>query len=81
MLLFCVKTNVKESHTIELAHLKEKKKKKEKKGKKLAVWRLSGSILLQCFFVPLGMLFIMQTLKDERYIVLKACKLAFFKIL
>jgi len=31
MLLFCVKTIVKESHKFELAHLKKKKNKKKKK--------------------------------------------------
>ena len=34
MLLFCVKTIVKESHKFELAYLKKKKKKKNKKKKK-----------------------------------------------
>jgi len=47
MLLFCVKTIVKESRKFELAHLKKKKKKKKNKKKKkkknkkkniLAVW-------------------------------------------
>jgi len=32
----------------------------------LAVWQLSGSILLRCFLAPLGVLFIMKTLEDER---------------
>jgi len=48
MLLFCVKTIVKESRKFELAHLKKKKKKKERKNI-LAVWRLSGSVLSRCF--------------------------------
>ena len=34
MLLFCVKTIVKESRKFELAHLKKKKEKKKKKKKK-----------------------------------------------
>jgi len=39
MLLFCVKTIVKESHKFELAHLKKNnKKKKKKKEKILAIW-------------------------------------------
>ena len=73
MLLFCVKTIVKESHKFELARLKKKNKKKKKKKKKmkkkerkkniLAVWRLSGSALSRCFL--LGVLFVMKTLKDE----------------
>jgi len=57
MLLFCAKTIVKESRKFELARLKKKV---------LAVWRLSGSILLRCFLVPLGVLFVMKTLEDER---------------
>jgi len=32
----------------------------------LAVWRLSGSVLSQCFLAPLGVLFDMKTLEDER---------------
>jgi len=47
------------------------KKKKKKKKKKmmmmiLAVWQLSGSVLSRRFLVPLGVLFVMKTLKDER---------------
>jgi len=38
MLLFCMKTIVKESRKLELARLKKKKKEKH-----LAVWRLSSS--------------------------------------
>ena len=72
MLLFCAKIIVKESHKFELACLKKKKKKKRKKKKKkwkkniMAIWRLSGSVVLQCFLAPLGMLFTMKTLKDEQ---------------
>jgi len=32
----------------------------------LAVWRLSGSVLSRCFLAPLGVLFVMKTLEDER---------------
>jgi len=49
MLLFCVKTIVKESqsHNFELAHLKKKKKKKMMIMMMiLAIWRLSGLLLL-----------------------------------
>jgi len=49
MLLFCAKTIVKESSKFELACLKKKKKKNI-----LAVWQPSGSVLSQCFLVPLG---------------------------
>jgi len=85
MLLFCVKTIMKEPHNFELAHLKKKKRKKKKKKKDniLAVRRLSGSVLFQCYFMPLGnaILFIMKTLKDEWYIVIKAYKFTYFEIL
>ena len=56
MLLFCAETIVKES------------RKFEEEGKKmiLAVWRLSGSVLSRCFLAPLGVLFVMKTLEDER---------------
>jgi len=64
MLLFCVKSIVRESRKFELASLKKKKKRRRKKNI-LAVWRLSGSVLSQCFVVPLGVLFVMKTLKDE----------------
>ena len=38
----------------------------------IAAWRFPGSVLSWCFFVPLGVLFIMKTLKDEWYIVIKS---------
>jgi len=60
---------VKESHKFELARLKKKKKKNKKKKKKknvLVIWQLSGSVLLQCLLAPLGVLFVIKTLKDER---------------
>jgi len=47
----------------------------------LADWQLSGLVLLQCFFMPVGVLFIMKILKDERHIVIKAYKFAVFEIL
>ena len=68
MLLFCAKTIVKESRKFELARLKKMKKKKKKKKKKniLALWWLSGLVLSRCLLAPLGMLFVMKTLEDER---------------
>jgi len=57
---------VKESRKFELAYLKKKKKKKKKKKDILAVWQLSGLVLSRCFLAPLGVLFVMKTLKDER---------------
>ena len=48
----------------------------------MAAWRLSGSVLLRCFLAPLGVLFVMKTLKDERYGVIMAyIKLAVLEIL
>ena len=74
MLLFCAKSIVKESRKFELARLKKKKNI-------LAVWRLSGSVLSQCFLVPLGVFFVMKILEDERYDVITAYKLAVLEIL
>jgi len=54
MLLFCAKTIVKESHN--LAHLKKKKKKKR------TFW--FGTLMM--LLAPLGVLFIMKILEDER---------------
>ena len=67
MLLFCVITIVKESHNFELAHLREEERKKNN----LAIWLSSGSVLLRCFFMSLGWLFIMKTLEDEWYVVIR----------
>ena len=79
MLLFCAKTIMKESCSFELSNLKKKKKKK-KMMMILAIWRLSGLVLSRCFFMPVGMLFIMKTLEDEQYIVIKAYRLTVFEI-
>jgi len=38
----------------------------ERKTNILAICQLSGSVLSQCFLVPLGVLFVMKTLEDER---------------
>jgi len=48
----CAKTIMKESHNFELACLKEKNKKK-KKEKHFGCLVISGSVLSQCFFMPL----------------------------
>ena len=37
-----------------------------KKENTLAVWQLSGSLLLECFLAPMGVLFVMKTLEGER---------------
>ena len=82
MLLFCVKNIVQESYNFELARLKKKKKKKKKETKNiLAVWQLSGVVLLQGFFAPLYMLLVKKTLENEWYIVIKAYKFTISKIL
>jgi len=56
--------------TFELAHLKKKKKKERKHfGHLVTFWFGTFTML----FVPLGVLFTMKTLEDERYIVINAC--------
>jgi len=72
MMLFCVKSIVKESHNFELTCLKKKNKDKEE-------------IILMTFcfgtFMSLGVLFIIKTVKDEWYIVIEAYKFPVFEIL
>jgi len=48
MLLFCVKTIMKESWNFELSHLKKKKARKN-----ICNLVTSGMVLWQCFFAPL----------------------------
>ena len=65
--VFCVKTIVKESRKFELARLKKKNKKKKKKKEKhfdrlVTFWLVPS----RCFLAPLGVLFVMKTLEDER---------------
>ena len=60
------------------AHVKEGKKKKKNI---LSVCQLSGSVLSQCFFVSLGMLFVVKILKDERYVVISLPFLRLFCII
>ena len=43
----------------------EKEEEEERKKNILADWQLSGLVLLQCYLVLLGVLFVMKTLKDE----------------
>ena len=57
MLLFCSKTIVKESHKLELASLKKN------------IFLATGDFLagaLVMFLAPVGVLFVMKTLEDER---------------
>ena len=60
MLLFYAKTIVKESRKFELARLKKKTKENI-----LAVQWLSGLVLSRCFLAPLGVFFVMKTLKPH----------------
>ena len=62
MLLFCAKTVVKESRKFELARLKKKKKKEKHFGRLATFWFGTFAMLL----APLGVLFVMKTLEDER---------------
>ena len=63
-----------EEEEIEEEEEEEEERKKERKKDRqtdrqtniLAIWRLSGSWLARCFLAPLGVLFIMKTLKDEQ---------------
>jgi len=53
----------------------------ERKKSVSAVRQLSGSVLLQCFFTPLGVLLVTKTLEDEWNVDLKAYKFTVFEIL
>ena len=64
ILLFCARTIVKGSSKFELACLKKKIKERC-----LAIRQLSVSVLLWCFFAPLGILFVMKTVEVEWYMV------------
>ena len=66
---------MRQSCNFELAHLN---KKKEEHFGCLAT---SGLVLLRHFFAPLGMLFLMKTLEDEWYIVIKAYNFTIYEIL
>jgi len=63
MLLYCAKTIVKESRKLELARQKKKKKKEKHFGRLVTFW---FSTFAGCFLAPLGVLFVMKTLKNER---------------
>ena len=56
------------------------KKKKLSIKNILAIWQLFGSVLVTRF-APLGMLFVIKTLKDEWYVDIKAYKFIAFEIL
>ena len=70
------------SRSIELARLKKKEEEEEERKKNIwPVLQVLGLVLLLCFLVPLGVLLVMKTLEDERYVVIKAYKLAVLEIL
>ena len=72
-----MKTIVKESRRFELAHLK---KKKEARKKKNVLTDFLVRYFCNAFFEPVGVLFIIKTLKNEWYVV-KANKFTAFEIL
>jgi len=47
-----------------LSHSQHTNRRRRKKNI-LAVWRLSGTVLSRCFLAPLGVFFVMKTLKNE----------------
>jgi len=62
------------SRSIDLARLKKEERKT------LAVWLLSGSVLLRCFSAPLGVLLAIKTLEDGWYILINAYTFTVFVI-
>ena len=64
MLLFCVKTIVKESHKSELEEEEEQQQQQQQQhfGRLVTFWFGTFAMLL----VPLGVFFVMKTLEDER---------------
>ena len=52
----------------------EEERKKERKKNNLPVLRVPGEVLSRRFFAMQGVLLVMKTLEDERYVVIKACK-------
>ena len=51
-----------------------RKKKEERKKNNLPVLRVPGVVLSRRFFATRGVLLVMKTLEDERYVVIKAYK-------
>ena len=52
----------------------ERKKKEERKKNNLPVLRVPDVVLSRRVFVMQGVLLVMKTLEDERYVVIKAYK-------
>ena len=61
----CFVQNHRESVTQIWTSPSEEEEERRKKNI-LAVWRLSGLVLWRCFLAPLGVLFVMKTIEDER---------------
>jgi len=65
---------------MELARLKKEEERRRKKN----IWpvlRVPGLVPLRYILAPLGVFFVMKTLGDEWYVVIKAYKLTVFDIL
>jgi len=73
---------VRGSRSIELARLKKERKKEEEEEEEKQFGRFAafGWVLSRCFLAPLGVLLVMKTLEDERYVVIKAYKFTVFEI-
>ena len=75
MLLFRAKTMMSDRGDAELARLKkERRRRRRRKKNNLPVLRVPGVVLSRRFFVTRGVLLVMKTLEDERYVVIKAYK-------
>ena len=73
MLLFRAKTMMSDRGDAELARLKKERRRRRKKNN-LPVLRVPGVVLSRRFFATRGVLLVMKTLEDERYVVIKAYK-------
>ena len=74
MLQFHAKTIMRDWGDVELARLKERRRRRRRKKNNLLVLRVPGVVLLRQFFAMRGVLLVMKTLEDERYVVRKAYK-------
>ena len=77
MLLFRAKTMMSDRGDAELARLKKERRRRRRRRRKknnLPVLRVPGVVLSRRFFATRGVLLVMKTLEDERYVVIKACK-------
>ena len=72
MLLFRAKTIMRDLGDVELARLKKKND--------LPVLRVPCAVLSRRFFATRGVLLVMKTLEDERYVVIKVYKCAVSEI-